>query len=172
MTEIERARAKEIFFKYCCNSFFLHREDDGEEYDSYNVATEEERLWRQEFIRHGKSRLTEEDFLRALACLRTTHAGEVLPEVLAAADEAADGFAKLWFANTIWELAPAVIVTPALREQAVRKAATMWRELVEKPFELSDYHRQAIAQSLAAFGVSTEEEYIRKYARNMLRHIR
>lgn len=73
--------------------------------------------------------------------------------------------------DSVSEICRARIVTPALREQAISRAAAIWCELVEKPFEISDYHREIIAYRLYPFGVSTAEEYVRKYARNMLRHI-
>ena len=171
MTEDEKVRAREIYFKYCCNSFFLHREDDAEEYESYNASREEESRWRQEFIEIWKNRLSAND-LQPLHRLVFAHAGEVLPEVVAMADKADDGYVKLEYANTIWELASARSVTPALREQAVEKAARLWRELIEKPFEISGNNREIIAPGLQSFGVATAEEYVRKYARNMLRHIR
>lgn len=170
MTETECARAKEIYFKYCCNSFFLHREDDAEEYESYKASREQERQWREEFVEIWKTRLRGEAFLQALFCLRTASAGKALPEILAAAGDAADGYAKLKFADAIWELASSLEAAPPLRERAARKASELWRELLEQPFDISDTHRRIIAHSLAAFGAATEEEYVKKYARNMLRH--
>ena len=43
-------RAKELFFKYSGNRFFMDREGDGNEYESYNVSKETEKAWAKEFV--------------------------------------------------------------------------------------------------------------------------
>ena len=43
-------RAKELFFKYNGNRFFMDREGDGSEYESYRVPKETEKAWAEEFV--------------------------------------------------------------------------------------------------------------------------
>ena len=43
-------RAKELFLKYSGNRFFMDREGDGSEYESYHVSKETERAWAVEFV--------------------------------------------------------------------------------------------------------------------------
>ncbi len=43
-------RAKELFLKYSGNRFFMDREGDGSEYESYHVSKETEKAWAEEFV--------------------------------------------------------------------------------------------------------------------------
>ncbi len=43
-------RAKELFLKYSGNRFFMDREGDGSEYESYHVSKETEKAWAVEFV--------------------------------------------------------------------------------------------------------------------------
>jgi hypothetical protein len=43
-------RAKELFLKYNGNRFFMDREGDGSEYESYRVSKETEKEWAEEYI--------------------------------------------------------------------------------------------------------------------------
>ena len=43
-------RAKELFLKYSGNRFFMDREGDGKEYESYRVPKETEKAWAEEFV--------------------------------------------------------------------------------------------------------------------------
>ena len=43
-------RAKELFLKYSGNRFFMGREGDGSEYESYHVSKETEKAWTIEFV--------------------------------------------------------------------------------------------------------------------------
>ena len=43
-------RAKELFLKYSGNRFFMDREGDGSEYESYHVSKETEKEWALEFV--------------------------------------------------------------------------------------------------------------------------
>ena len=43
-------RAKELFLKYNGNRFFMDREGDGSEYESYRVSKEMEKEWAEEYI--------------------------------------------------------------------------------------------------------------------------
>ena len=43
-------RAKELFLKYNGSRFFMDREGDGSEYESYHVSKETEKAWAVEFV--------------------------------------------------------------------------------------------------------------------------
>ena len=43
-------RAKELFLKYNGNRFFMDREGDGKEYESYRVPKETEKAWAEELV--------------------------------------------------------------------------------------------------------------------------
>ena len=41
-------RAKELFLKYNGNRFYMDREGEGSEYDSYHISKETEEMWTEE----------------------------------------------------------------------------------------------------------------------------
>ena len=43
-------RAKELFLKYNGNRFYMDREGEGTEYDSYHISKETEEMWAEEYI--------------------------------------------------------------------------------------------------------------------------
>lgn len=43
-------RARKLYFDYCGNSFFMHREGVYDEYKAYNISKEQELLWKEELV--------------------------------------------------------------------------------------------------------------------------
>ena len=43
-------RAKELFLKYNGNRFYMDREGEGGEYESYHISKETEKMWAEEFV--------------------------------------------------------------------------------------------------------------------------
>ena len=43
-------RAKELFLKYSGKRFYMDREGEGSEYESYHISKETEEMWAEEFI--------------------------------------------------------------------------------------------------------------------------
>lgn len=59
-------RAKELFLKYNGSRFFMDRERDGSEYESYRVPKEMEKAWAEEFVSSFlESRLQGKEALRS-----------------------------------------------------------------------------------------------------------
>jgi len=144
MTDENLQRAKEIFFQYACNHFFLDREVDAEEYKKFDVSNEQENKWTREYVSHWISKLSADDF-QAVNSLSATSAGEALPEMFRIS-ELGDSFTKLWYANAIWEIASGGIMSPIMRERARRKSISLWQSLLNSPIELTDNHRKKVSE--------------------------
>jgi len=144
MTDENLQRAKEIFFQYACNHFFLDREVDAAEYKEFDISKQQEKIWTREYIAHWTNQLSVDD-LRALNCLRDSYAVEALPEMFRMS-ELGDSFARLSFANTIWDIAHSSFLSPILREHARRKSISLWQSLLDNPVELTDDHRKKISE--------------------------
>ena len=155
MVDENLQRAKEIFFQYACNHFYLNREVEAVEYKKFDISKEQEKIWCREYVSYWMSQLSLDD-LRALNPLRYTYAEEALPELLRLST-LGDSFAKLSFANTIWDIAYGGTMSPIMRESSRRKAVSIWQALLNNPIELTDDHRQIVT-----------DDYILNYARNKL----
>lgn len=189
MTENDLRRAKEIFFQYACNHFFLDREVDVDEYKKFDISNEQENKWTREYVSHWISQLSVDDF-QAVDCLADTNAGEALPELFRLS-ELGDSFAKLWYANAIWNIACGGLMSPIMRERARQKTISLWKSLLENPTELTDEHRKKVSEIVedqiqlqktiqmatasrgltplqAIYSAKTPEEYILNYAKNKL----
>ncbi len=191
MTDNDLQRAKEIFFRYACNHFHLDREVDAEEYKKFDISNEQEKTWTREYVSHWISQLSVDD-LHALNCLRDSYADEALPELFRLS-ALGDSFAKLSFANTIWDIAHGGMMSPILRERARRKAVSLWQSLLENPVEFTNEHRRIVSEivenqthleksiqiarenrglpqrlSLMTSQTITPDDYILNYAKNKL----
>lgn len=144
MTDENLQRAKEIFFNYACNHFFLDREVDADEYKKYDISNEQEKIWTREYISYWISKLSADDF-QAVNNLSATYAGEALPEMIRIS-ELGDSFTKLWYANAIWNIAWGGVMSPILRERARRKSISLWQSLLSNPIEFTDEHRKKISE--------------------------
>lgn len=155
MVDENLQRAKEIFFQYACNHFYLNREVEAVEYKRFDISKEQEKIWYREYVSYWISQLSLDD-LGALNHLRDAYAEEALPELLRLST-LGDSFAKLSFANTIWDIAYGGMMSPIMRERSRRKAVSIWQALLNNPIELTDSHGQIVT-----------EDYILNYARNKL----
>ena len=61
MNDNNMLRAKEIYFGYCGNSFFMRREGFYDEYKSYNISKEQELVWKEEIVENLYNQLSFED---------------------------------------------------------------------------------------------------------------
>jgi hypothetical protein len=144
MTDENLQRAKEIFFQYACNHFFLDREVDAEEYKKFDISNEQENKWTREYVSHWISELSVDDF-QAVNSLSATNAGEALPEMFRIS-ELGDSFAKLWYANAIWDIASDGLMSPIMRERARRKSISLWQSLLDNPIEFTGDHRKKVSE--------------------------
>lgn len=166
-TSDDLAEAKQLFFYYACNHFFMDHDGAGERYRKFSVSPAQEKEWRQEYIAFWLSKLSTDD-LEPLDKLGDAWAHEVLPQLIALADKG-DGYAKLWFANTIWQLTQSGETPRELIEQGRDLALNLWRSLVDKPVVLSQSHSEKITPlAQQALGASTPKEYITNYAKRKL----
>ena len=92
---------RRIFFDYACNGFFMAHDGVYEEYKRYGISEAQEKEWRREYVALWVSRL-EIDDLMPVDRLRDAWAGEALPALMEMADRG-DSYAKLWYANAIWQ---------------------------------------------------------------------
>ena len=144
MTDENLQRAKEIFFKYACNHFFLDREVNADEYKKYDISNEQENKWTREYTAFWISKLSADDF-QAVNSLSAADAGDALPEMFRIS-ELGDSFTKLWYANAIWKIACYGIMSPIMRERARRKSITLWQSLLNNPIEFTDEHRTKVSE--------------------------
>ena len=155
MVDENLQRAKEIFFQYACNHFYLNREVEAVEYKRFDISKEQEKIWYREYVSYWTGKLSLDDLV-ALNHLRDAYAEEALPELLRLST-LGDSFAKLSFANTIWDIAYGGMMSPFMREKSRRKAVFIWQALLNNPIELTDSHSQLVT-----------EDNILNYARNKL----
>ena len=161
-----KEEAKKLFFEFACNHFYMDHDRMGETYAQFDVSEAEEAQWRQEYIALWVSRLSTED-LTAVNSLTSAWAGGALPALIAMADKG-DGYARLWYANALWDLATHCTLADDIRRQAIQTAVELWKSLIRGPIELSEGHRATIAPSLKYLEAATPEEYVRNYAKRRL----
>jgi len=126
-----KKRAKEIYFYYACNHFFLDREN--EEYKGYGITKAEEEKWKQEYITDWIGKLSASDFT-ALHRLRDAGADKALPALMRIAREG-DTHSQLEFADAIFWIANGVMKPQTIHEQAIRLAFSIWESLANQPQE-------------------------------------
>ncbi|MDY0020665.1 MAG: hypothetical protein RBT47_11765 [Anaerolineae bacterium] len=162
-----KEEAKKLFFEFACNHFYMDHDGMGETYAQFDVSEAEEAQWRQEYIALWVSRLSTED-LTAVNSLTSAWAGEALPALIAMADKG-DSYARLWYANALWDLATGISTAAETHEQAIQTAVRLWRSLSQGPIELSESHRAMITpSSMNYLEAATPEEYVRNYAKRRL----
>jgi hypothetical protein len=168
MTTDPEAEAKAMYFEYACHTFFMAHDGVFAKYQAYGISEGREREWRAEFIAYWVSSLSTDD-MTALNWLRNSKAVEALPDLLRMAGEG-DSYAKLWFANSMWDIAKRALIPAPMRDAVARTAVGLWASILRDPIEISDSHKKGIDAVIAkgALDASTPEEYIQNYARKKL----
>lgn len=166
MIDVNTQQAKQMFLEYACNIFFMAHDGVYEEYKSFGISQEQETDWRREFVSFWVERLSTDDFT-AVNQLSNARAFEALPELMQVADTG-DDYARLWYANAIYQLASGVSVASAMQAQATDMALGLWQTLTQRPIEISDAHKVQILPNMKWLEASTPEEYVRNYARRNL----
>jgi hypothetical protein len=159
-------QAREMFFEYACNTFYMAHDGVFQEYRSFRISQAQEAAWRREFVLFWIDRLSTDD-LTAVNKLRDAWAGEALPDLIKIADTG-DDYTKLWFANAIWHLANGANISTATRQQATQTAVRLWQSLAQRPIRISASHHTLIVPYMWALKASTPEEYVQNYAREQL----
>lgn len=162
-----KLRAKEIFWRYACNHFFLDRDGALAEYQALRPTPADEIAWRNEYVAAWESKLSVED-LAPLSKLSSAWATESIPRIVELS-EAGDGYAQLFFANALWHLSESDALPKATRNAVQDVALRIWHRLTKERVRLSDAHRSEISQeALLALGAGSPEDYVRNYAQRQV----
>lgn len=173
MESIEAAR--QLFWDYACSHFFMAHDGVDVEYKRYQVSAEQEKTWREEYIRYWSNQLSGE-FLLPLQRLSDAGAYEALPELVRLAP--GDDYFAFRLADVIWDLAGFWTADRDFREDARQTALHLWRGLTYRTLKINPEYRQILEESnsgpsgkpaetvlrgMAARKIETAEAQMRNY---------
>lgn len=163
--------AKELFLKYSCNHFYMMKEGETQLYMELGGGDKKkEAQWRKEYIDNWISKLNTNDLIPLLA-IQAAWAWEAIPAILAMEDHG-DDYMKFWFAFTLERISEGKQANRGLRKDALKKARTLWIEILEDPSGITDDHRAEIdSGTLAIWKVTSPEEYLIKYTKSKLKEV-
>lgn len=165
--ERELEKAKEMFLYYGCNSFYMMKEGDTDNYRQYHVSKEQEKIWHDEYIAYWLERLSVDD-LTALQHLRNSWTQEIIPTLISTADKG-DSYAKFWFADTILWVSNGIVRNKLGRQAAI----ALLKSIVKGPVIISEQHRAEIDQFMMnALNASTPEGYLVNYSKRKLTELK
>ena len=165
MTE-DLEKAKKLFFDYSCSPYFMARDGADSEFKRYGGTKELEEEWRREYIATWISRLSLEDF-EAINKLNHAWGVEALPDLIRMCNQA-EGYAKLQYADVIWQLSKASTLDDTIRQQARATATNAWESLVLGNFTIPENFQQKIKSTMARVNTTTPEEYVIHHAKKGL----
>lgn len=143
---MSETKAKAIFWKYACRTFFMARDGIYEEYKTYGISGNQENEWRREYIAHWIAQLST-DAVASINRLRDADAGEALPELIRQSKNG-DDYAKLWYANAIWDIVSRVNISVTDRKQAEAIAIEIWQSLIQGSEEyVANYAKRRLANA-------------------------
>ena len=158
----DKERAKELFYKFDCNHFYMDKEGQGQRHSELGACWWDELKWRKDFINSWINQLSTED-LRPLHHLQNADAFEALPAILRLADQG-DSYSQFWFAMAIQRINKFFVFLP-LQIRANKKVKDIYKRLADGPIEITELHKKEITRGmLAAFQAATPEQYIKKYS--------
>jgi hypothetical protein len=169
---MELNAAKQIFWDYACNRFFLDRDGPRAEYLRLGGGDpNKEKEWRNEYIDYWSSRISVVD-LKPLSRLRDTKAHEAIP-ILLKVNDFGDDYSKFWFAFTLNELARSINTKDSEKIKALEKARALWQDILDTPKGIGPIHRREVKKyMLDALNAKNAEEYVSKYAKSKLNEIK
>ena len=151
-------KAKKMFFDYSCSSYFMARDAADSQYKAYGATKELEAEWRKEYVDYWTFRLVLDD-LEALNKLNHAWAVEALPDLQRMCSQA-DGYAKLQYAEVIWQLSKASTLEERIRQQARETAMGAWESLVQGNFTIPEHFQKNIKSMMAPINATTPEQYV------------
>lgn len=126
-------RARELFFSYLGNEFFMWKDGDLDEYKNYNISKDQELLWKEELIRKlcCELEVKHNSSLNGLILI-INYFGEydLLNKVVHFISnnyQEADSFLKLRYAEELFD----IIEKSELHEHAPKKALLETKNLIE-----------------------------------------
>ncbi|HET9906928.1 MAG TPA: hypothetical protein VFQ23_09810 [Anaerolineales bacterium] len=159
-------KAKNLFFNYSCSRFFMSRDGADYEYDQYGVTAEQEAIWRKEYIDFWTSRLSVDD-LEALNNLDHAWAIEAIPDLIKICGQA-EGYAKLQYADSIWQLSKSSKLQGDIRKQAIETSIAAWESLLTGNFNIPEQFRKKIISLMPRIEATTAENYVINSAKRQL----
>jgi hypothetical protein len=154
----EFAQTKKLFFNDTFDRFSVSRKTESDACPKAGGRTAQERQWRKEYIASWASQLAVDD-LTAVEKLVEVVAAEALSELILMAENG-DSYAKLRYANAIWEIANNGIASEEIRAEGRATALQIWRSLVKDPVVLTKEHRTKLAPIWGLFNSMTAEEQV------------
>ena len=159
--------AKEIFWDYSCNHFFLERDGVKEQYIKLGgYILSDECKWRKEFIDFWLNQMSINE-IQSFQKLVDAEAGEILSQFIEF-NSFRDDYIKFWYAYELLNLSK-FSSAPLLRKRATLRAKFTLLELASGSIFLNVENRKLIDnRMLEALCASDPEGYIKNYAQRLL----
>jgi hypothetical protein len=167
--------ARQLFWDYACNHFYMAHDGVDAEYKQYQISSEQEHAWRVEYIRYWTDQLSGE-FLLPLQRLTDAVAYECLPDLIRLSPT--DDYFAYRLADTLWELAGFWTADHAVRDEARETALRLWRGLTYRLLKINPEYRKILEdtdgvsiretaevelRAMAARKIETAESQMRNY---------
>jgi len=159
-------KAKKLFFDYSCSNYFMARDGMDSEFKRLGGTDQLAADWRKEYIAYWTSRLSLDD-LEALSQLNFAWGVEALPDLIRMCEQA-EGYAKLQYADVIWQLSKASSLDEHIRKQAKGTAIKAWEILMTGNFTIPERFQKKIISKMAPINRTTPENYVVTEAKRQL----
>lgn len=186
---MSKEQAKNLFWEYACNYFFMDHDGVLEEYVKLGGNPRrgpQEKIWYKEYIEYWLDQLdTSNDETRVMSQLRDAGAFEVLP-ILLKKRTFSDDFSKLWYIITLLSLVELyhLEIAERLRTEIFSRIKEVGVKLLDAPLSLTSNSRLRIQKIIGelkqSHGITvfskkelqtelTAEDYIRARTKGVLR---
>ena len=160
------SKAKEMFFSYACNHYFMHRDGTDKIYRKYAISKKQENKWKDEYIEHFINELNGNN-LDALNALANCHADRAIPAIIKFSIQG-ESFEKLWFAITLFSMSNNK--HQSVHQQAKKQGIEICEFLINNPITISSQCKRQINKgALQALKADNHEDYIINYANSLLK---
>ena len=158
--------AKEIFWKYSCNYFFLDHDGMTDEYVKKGGGNKsDEEKWRKEYINFWFTKISTSE-IEAFRNLGYAEAQEILYQLIKY-NSFRDDYIKFWYAYTLFELSKSSNFF--LKIIAKYRAKEIFKKLTKKNIVILEINKKEIDnQMLDAMDAKKPEDYVRHYSKKML----
>ncbi len=171
---VNEDRAKELFFIYYGNEFFMWKDGDLEEYKSYNISKDQELLWKEELAKklYSELEVKHNSALNGLILI-INYFGEynLLKEVLNFISnnyQEADSFLKLRYTEELFD----VVEKSKFHEHAPKEVLEETKKLIEtivNDFLINEIEIDAESEKILEFNRNmSNEDYLTDRAKKLL----